>query len=331
MPIWLNARDIAALLTMADAIAAVEEAFRQLALGDVALPPRVGIGMARYGGGGAAMPAYVGGEVNGLGLKLVTLYADNPARYGLAAVQATLVLLDPRNGQLQAVMDAGALTTLRTGAVGGVAARYLARQRATCATVFGAGVQGRAQLEALCAVRPIQRAWIVDRVPAAAHAFAATMSAQLGLPISPATDLRAAVADVILTATTAHEPLFDGNWRQPRVHISGIGSHAPAARELDTATVQRARVVTDQTAACLAEAGDLIIPLREGAITEAHIAAQLGEVIVGRKPSRTAEDEITLFKSVGLAIQDIAVAAQVYRHALATGRGQPLLNEWNPL
>ena len=195
--------------------------------------------------------------------------------------------------------------------------------------MFGAGVQGRAQLEALCAVRPIQQAWIVDRVPAAAEAFAAAMSAQLGLPIASATDLRAAVADadVILTATTAHEPLFDGNWLQPGAHINGIGSHAPAARELDTVTVQRARVVTDQTAACLAEAGDLIIPLREGAITEAHIAAQLGEIIIGRNPGRTAEDEITLFKSVGLAIQDIAVAAQVYRQALAAGRGQPLLNE----
>jgi len=329
MPIWLNARDIAALLTMTDAIAAVEEAFRQLALGDVALPPRVGIGMARYGGGGAAMPAYVGGEINSLGLKLVTLYPDNPGRYSLAAVQATLVLLNPRTGQLLAVMDAGALTALRTGAAGGVASRYLARQGATRATVFGAGVQGRAQLEALCAVRPIQQAWIVDRVPAAAEAFAAAMSAQLGLPIASATDLRAAVADadVILTATTAHEPLFDGNWLQPGAHINGIGSHAPAARELDTVTVQRARVVTDQTAACLAEAGDLIIPLREGAITEAHIAAQLGEIIIGRNPGRTAEDEITLFKSVGLAIQDIAVAAQVYRQALAAGRGQPLLNE----
>jgi len=329
MPIWLNARDIAALLTMTDAIAAVEEAFRQLALGDVALPPRVGIGMARYGGGGAAMPAYVGGEINSLGLKLVTLYPDNPGRYSLAAVQATLVLLNPRTGQLLAVMDAGALTALRTGAAGGVASRYLARQGATRATVFGAGVQGRAQLEALCAVRPIQQAWIVDPVPAAAEAFAAAMSAQLGLPIASATDLRAAVADadVILTATTAHEPLFDGNWLQPGAHINGIGSHAPAARELDTVTVQRARVVTDQTAACLAEAGDLIIPLREGAITEAHIAAQLGEIIIGRNPGRTAEDEITLFKSVGLAIQDIAVAAQVYRQALAAGRGQPLLNE----
>ena len=329
MPIWLNAHDIAALLTMTDAITAVEEAFRQLALGDVVLPQRVGIGMARCGGGGAAMPAYVGGEINGLGLKLVTLYPDNPGRYGLAAVQATLVLLDPRNGQLLAVMDAGALTALRTGAAGGVAARHLARQGATSATVFGAGVQGRAQLEALCAVRPIQRAWIVDRVPEAAHAFAAAMSAQLGLPVAPATDLRTAVigADVILTTTTAHEPLFDGSWLQPGVHINGIGSHAPAARELDTATVQRARVVVDQTAACLADAGDLIIPLSEGAITEAHIAAQLGEVIVGLKPGRTTEDEITLFKSVGLAIQDIAVAAQVYRQALAAGRGQPLLYE----
>jgi alanine dehydrogenase len=329
VPIWVNAQEIEALLTMEDAIAAVEEGFRQLALGDVMLPQRLGIGLAQYGGWGAAMPAYVGGTIDGLGLKLVTLYPNNPDRYGLAAIQATLLLLAPRTGQLLAVMDAAALTALRTGAASGVATRYLARADATTAAIFGAGVQGRAQLAALCAVRPIRQAWVLDRRPEAAVAFAAEMSRRLGLEIEPAEDIQAAVeaAHVIVTATTSHEPLFDGRWLRPGVHINGVGSHSPGACELDTVTIQRAKVVADQTSACLAEAGDLIIPLRAGAIAEAHIAAQLGEVIVGLKPGRTTEDEITLFKSVGLAIQDIAVAVQVYRHALAVGRGQPLLNE----
>lgn len=326
MPIWINAEEIKSLLTMQEAIAAVEEGFRQLALGDVVLPQRVGIGLPQKGGGGAAMPAYVGGEIDGLGLKLVTLYPNNPKSRDLAAIQATLILLDPSSGQLLAVMDAAALTALRTGAVSGVATRHLARADASTAVIFGLGVQGRAQLEAVCAVRPIQQVWALDQVPGAAEAFAAQMSSRLNVQIDPTEDVQRAVeaAHVIMTATTAHDPLFDGRWLSPGVHINGVGSHSPAARELDTVTVQRAKVVTDLTSACLAEAGDLIKPIQEGAFSEAEIHAQLGEIVAGQRPGRTQESEITLFKSVGLAIQDVAVAVAIYRKALAMGRGQIL-------
>lgn len=326
MPIWLHAQEIEALLTMDDAIAAVEEGFRQLALGDVLLPQRVGVSLARYSGLGAAMPAYVGGAIDCLGLKLVTLYPNNPDRHGLAAIQATLLLLDPRTGQLLAVMDAAALTALRTGAASGVATRYLARVDATTAAIFGAGVQGRAQLAAICAVRPIRQVWVLDRRPAAAAAFAAEMSGRLGLKIEPTEDVQAAVAaaHIIVTATTSHEPLFDGRWLRPGVHINGVGSHSPAARELDTVTLQRAVVVTDQTSACLAEAGDLIIPMRAGALSETPVHAQLGEIIAGLRSGRVSDDEITLFKSVGLAIQDVAAGGAVYRKALMADRGQAL-------
>jgi len=326
MPIWLNAQEIEALLTMEDAIAAVEEGFRQLALGNVLLPQRLGVSVTQYGGWGAAMPAYVGGTIDGLGLKLVTLYTTNPDRHGLAAIQATLLLLDPHTGQLQAVMDAAALTALRTGAASGVATRYLARADAATATIFGAGVQGRTQLAAICAVRPIRRAWVLDSRPEAAAAFAAVMSRSLGLEVEPTDDTRVAVevADVIVAATTSREPLFDGRWLHPGVHINGVGSHSPGARELDTATIQRALVVADQTSACLAEAGDLIVPIREGAFTEAQVHAQLGEIVAGLRPGRTRDDEITLFKSVGLAIQEVAAAMADLRKAQATGRGQTL-------
>lgn len=326
MPIWLNAQEIEALLTMEDAIAAVEEGFRQLALGNVLLPQRLGVSVTQHGGWGAAMPAYVGGTIEGLGLKLVTLYTANPERHGLAAIQATLLLLDPHTGQLLAVMDAAALTALRTGAASGVATRYLARADASTATIFGAGVQGRTQLAAICAVRPIRRAWVVDRRPEAAADFAATTSRSLGLAVEPTDDTRAAVeaADVIATATTAHEPLFDGRWLRPGTHINGVGSHTPGVREVDTVTIQRALVVVDQTSACLTEAGDLILPIREGAFAEAQVHAQLGEIIAGLRPGRTRADEITFFKSVGLAIQDVAAAMAIYRKALATGSGQVL-------
>jgi len=326
MPLWLTRQDVESVLTMEDAIAVVEEAFRQLALGDAVLPQRVGIRLPKYGGGGAAMPAYVGGEVDGLGLKVVTLFSGNPAKHGLPAVMATMMLLDPRTGELLAVMEAGFLTAMRTGAVSGVATRYLARPDADTVTIFGAGVQARAQLTAVCAVRPIARVYVVDLVPEAAQHFAGEMTEMLNVPVEPAGDVRIAVkaADVVVTATTAREPLFDGNWLSLGTHLNGIGSHSPGARELDTTAIQRAKVVADQTTACLAEAGDLIIPIQEGAITEAHIHAQLGEVVAGLKTGRETDEEITLFKSVGLAIQDVAVAVLVLEKARVAGVGQVL-------
>ena len=325
MPLWLNQDDVQTLLTMPDAIKAVDEAFRQFAAGDAMLPQRVGVGVAKHGGGGAAMPAYVGGEVDGLGVKVVTLFVNN-AKAGLPVVNATLLLLDPATGQLRAVMDAGYLTAVRTGAVSGVATRYLARPDATVVTIFGAGVQARKQLEAMCVARPITKAFVVDVQPDAASRFADEMQANLGIAVQVAGDAKLAVqaADIIVTATSAHEPIFDGNWVQPGTHINAIGSHAPAMRELDTVIIQRAKVIADQSAACLAEAGDLIIPIQEGSITEDYIHADLSEIVAGDKPGRTSDDEITLFKSVGLAIQDVAAASLVFRKALASGIGQQL-------
>lgn len=326
MVLWLTRQDVESVLTMEDAIAAVEAGFRQLALGDVEMPQRLSLGVAKYSTWGAAMPAYVGGDIDSLGLKLVTLARDNPSQRGLPAILATVLLLDPESGQVQAIMEGAFLTAMRTGAGSGVATRYLARRDASVVTVFGAGVQARTQLAAVCAVRPIRRALVIARSLESARRFADEMAGQLGIVIEPAEDVRAAVesADVIVAATSAHEPLFDGRWLRPGTHINGVGSHMPKVRELDTATIQRSKVVADQTAACLAEAGDLIIPIQEGAITEAHIYADLGEIVAGLKPGRTSEDEITLFKSVGLAIQDVATAALVYEKARAAGVGQDL-------
>jgi ornithine cyclodeaminase/alanine dehydrogenase-like protein (mu-crystallin family) len=168
---------------------------------------------------------------------------------------------------------------------------------------------------------------VVDVQPAAASRLAAEMAVTLDIAIEASSDARDAVqsADIIVSATSAHEPIFDGNWVQPGTHINAIGSHAPAMRELDTVTIQHAKVIVDQSSACLAEAGDLLIPIQEGAITEDHIYADLGEIVAGSKPGRTDDGEITLFKSVGLAIQDIATAALVYRKALASGIGQELV------
>ncbi len=327
MTLWLNAQDIASVLKMDDAIQAVENAFASLALGQVTMPQRVGIGLPQYSGGGAVMPAYVGGDVDGLGVKVVTFFFDNP-KHGLPTIQATMILLDPHTGTPLAMMDGAYLTALRTGAVSGVATKYLSRKHSSVVTVFGAGVQARQQLVAMCAVRPIQRAFVVDVFTEIAEKFAHELSAQLDIEITPASDARVAVeqSDIIVAASSSHEPVLKSEWLKPGTHINGIGSHSPTTRELDTETVRRARVVVDQTAACLAEAGDLILPIKEGAITEAHIHAQLGEVVTHAKPGRTDDSEITFFKSVGLAIQDVAAAMLAYRRARELGIGQMLHN-----
>jgi alanine dehydrogenase len=325
MTLWLNVQDIASVLKMNDAIQSVENAFASLASGQVTMPQRVGIGMPQYNGGGAVMPAYVGGDVDRLGVKVVTFFFDNPKR-GLPTIQATMILLDPHTGTPLAIMDGAYLTALRTGAVSGVATKYLARENSTVVIVFGAGVQARQQLVAMCAVRPIQRAFVVDVVADAAEKFARELSVQLNIEITHTTDVRAAVeqSDIIVAASSSHNPVLKSEWLKPGTHINGIGSHLPTTRELDTETVRRAKLVVDQTAACLAEAGDIILAIKEGAITEAHIHAQLGEVVTRAKPGRTDDFEITIFKSVGLAIQDVAVATQAYRLAQAAGLGQIL-------
>lgn len=326
MALWLTRQDVEKVLTMPEAIDVVEEAFRRLATGDVLMPQRVGIGVEKYGGWGAVMPAYVGGTVDGLGLKVVTLYRDNPARAKLPAILATIVLLDPHTGALQAVMDGAYITAMRTGAVSGVATRYMARPDASRVAVFGAGVQARTQLQAMAAVRPVRQVWVVDPLPGAAERFARDLGAQLGISVEPCAEAQTAIesADIIVTASTAQQPILNGDWLKPGQHVNGIGSHAPKARELDTRTVQRARIVADQRSACLAEAGDIMIPIQEGAITQDHLYAELGEVVTGAKPGRLEPEDITLFKSVGLAIQDVSVAMHVWKKALAAGIGQEL-------
>ncbi len=325
MPLLLTRKDVEQVLTMKDAIAAVEEGFRQLALGNVTMPQRTVIRIPEHGGIHLGMPAYVGGVEGGesLALKVVTVYHDNPAKYGLPTTIGTLLLNDPHTGALVAIMDAGFLTAMRTGAASGVATKYLAREDARSLGIFGAGVQARTQLMAVCEVRSIDRAILYDLNEEAREKFAAEMSERLSIPIEPTDNPQACVeVDIIVAATSSSTPIFEGSWVEEGTHINGIGSHTPQTRELDTAIVQKAKVVADYTSACLAEAGDLIIPIQEGAISEDHIHASLGEIVAGLKPGRESAGEITLFKSVGLAVQDAATAVKVYELAQAAGVGE---------
>ncbi|MGQ9586411.1 MAG: ornithine cyclodeaminase family protein [Anaerolineae bacterium] len=323
MALLLTGEDVRTVLTIEEAIRAVEEGFRQHALGRVTMPLRTTVEVPECHGLDLFMPAYVGGAGGGLGLKVVSVYPDNPRAHGLPTILATVLLQDPRTGALLAVMDGTYLTAMRTGAAGGVAARHLARPDARRAGIFGAGVQARTQLMALCHVRPIEEAWVYDPLADAAGSLAREMQEELGILVRVAREPRQAVEgmDVVITATTSRTPVFDGNWVAPGTHVTGVGSHTPEARELDETLIRRARVVVDAREAALSEAGDILLPLKAGAITEDHIAAELGEVVAGLRPGRETSEQVTVFKSVGLALQDIATAVQVYEAARARGLG----------
>jgi len=317
----LSAADVRRALPMRAAIEAMVAAFTALSAGEVELPLRTTLHSSQRHGVTLVMPAALrGGEA--LAVKLISLFDDNPAQ-GLPRAHAVVLLLDPESGAPAALIEGGALTALRTGAASGAATAVLARLEAATAAVFGAGVQGRTQLEAVCAGRPLRTAWIYDPAAGKAAACAAELSARLGLPVhaaaTPAEAVRA--ADIVCTATPATAPLFADADLRPGTHINAIGAFTPQMQELPPETVARARVVVDQREAALEEAGDLLIPLRQGRITAAHFATELGEVLAGRQPGRTHPDELTLFKSVGLAVQDLLAATAVYDAARTLGLG----------
>ena len=326
MPLWLARRDVESLLDMPAAIEAVADAYRLIHLGQAELPVRSNIPVARHAGSLMTMPAYLGGDVDALGAKLITFYGTNPAQRNLPAIQGKIVLFDPETGALQAFIEAGLLTAMRTGAAGGVAARYLARADARTLTIFGSGAQAPYQVEAVLCERAIERVLVLSRQHSHAERLAARLARRFGIKAEAATEVEEAVraADILVTATSAHDPLFDGGLLRRGTHVSGIGSHLPEASEVDVTTLRRAKVVVDQLSSCLAEAGDIIKPIRAGLYDRGKIHAEIGAIIAGERAGRSDESEITFFKSVGLAAQDVAVARAVYLRALAQGVGVEL-------
>ena len=299
----LNGDEVRKALPMTAAIEQVRLAYRQFSAGKATMPLRTRLNTDK--GVTLLMPAFLH-QSRDLAVKVVSVYGDNP-NLGLPTVSATVLVLDPDTGMPRAFMDGDSLTALRTGAAGGVAADLLARTDARTVALFGAGVQGRAQLEAVLTVRNIARVMVYDPVGAAAEKFAEEVQRWPDAPgIHIADTPRAAVrdADIILTASTSKTPLFDDADLKPGVHITGVGSFTPEMQEIPAATVHRARVVVDSREACRAEAGDII---QSGA----EIHAEVGEILNGDSPGRTEADQITFFKSVGLAVQDAVTASAV--------------------
>jgi ornithine cyclodeaminase/alanine dehydrogenase-like protein (mu-crystallin family) len=312
----LNHSGVARLLPMAECIVVMEEALAALARDEVSQPLRMALRPPGVDGLMVMMPAFRDGNQPLFGLKAICVFPGNASR-GKDAHQGGVLLFRGETGELLALVNASAITAIRTAAVSALATRWLAREDANELAIIGAGIQARSHLEAISCVRSISRARIAARHFERAQAFVHEMQAKFGFPIEAAATAEAAVsgADVIVTATTAPEPVIRSEWISPGAHINAIGTFSPKAREIDTATMAAATLFVDRRESALNEAGDYLLAVKEGAIGPDHIRAELGEVLIGAHPGRTSPDEITLFKSLGLAIEDLAAAASVYRKA----------------
>jgi ornithine cyclodeaminase len=316
----LTGADVQRAIDMPAAIEAMRAAFGQLSGGQADVPGRQTL--STDAGLTLVMPAYLAAEA-ALGAKIVSVYRGNRAK-GLPAVTGVVLLLDAATGVPVALLDAAELTALRTAAAAGLATSLLASESASVLALYGAGPQARAQLEAMRAVRPLREVRVVARTGESAIRFATQVaSAHPELVVEVPADPDAAVhgADLVVAATTSQTPVIHGADVEEGCHVNGIGSFRPETREVDTELVQRARVVVDSRAAALAEAGDLLIPIDEGAIDEGHIDAELGEIVLGQSLPGRAGRELTFFKSVGSAAQDMAVARRIVDHAVAERLG----------
>lgn len=306
----LSGPDLRRLVTMRKAIDLVGAAFQELSEGRALSPLRTPLVIRPEVATTLVMPAFVPGAA-ALGVKVVSVFVDNPGR-DLPTITALVAMFDDETGQPLAIMDGAYLTALRTGAVSGAATEMLARKNATVLTVIGAGVQAMTQALAVAEVRSLRRVNVIARSRASQERFVATAERdwpELAPLLSIEADLAGAIreADIICTATTSAEPVFDDADVQPGTHINGVGSFTPTTREIPSATIARAMVVVDQREAALEEAGDLVIPLREGVIDPTHLSRELGDLRGGTVAGRVNDQQITVFKSVGNAIQDMVV------------------------
>jgi ornithine cyclodeaminase len=316
----LSSNDVRQAITMCEAIEIMKSVFRQLSLGKSNVPLRTSI--STPSGVTLVMPAYLP-ESQALGVKLASIYPNN-VEQGLPTLEGLVAVLDPQTGRPVAALDAAYLTALRTGATSGLATDLLARKDAHILTVFGAGIQARTHIEAICSIRKIQGIRLFSRTEASAERLAKELAqARRAIAVTLARNPSEALkgSNIIVCATSSSKPVFNGSDLTSGVHINAIGSFRPDVQEIDECTAQRARVVVDQRMTALSEAGDLIIPIRKGVITETHIQAELGEIVIGKKKGRVSDDDITLFKSVGNAAQDIAIAQAVLKSAEANNLG----------
>lgn len=317
----ISEKQVRDLLDLDELIAALEQAHVQFSAGRVVMPVRLVVPLPEVQGRITSMPAFMS-EGKALGIKIISWFRDNPGR-GLPPILATISMYSAETGRLQVLMDGACITATRTACASAMATRALARPETPVLGVLGAGTQARTHIRALSRVRSIERVLIWSPTRTSAIYVKEELEDEMGFPIQPQESAEAVVreADVLTTVTDAAEPILKAEWLKPGVHINAVGSHRPEARELDGATVKRSTVVVDSLDAINTECGDILLAIQDGAITSDHVRGEIGEVLSGARPGRTSDDEITLYKSVGIAAQDVAAASLVYRRALEQGVG----------
>jgi ornithine cyclodeaminase/alanine dehydrogenase-like protein (mu-crystallin family) len=318
----VNEHEVEQLLPMNECIDAMEHAFVALARGEIEQPLRTIFRPANVKGVMAMMPTFRAGANPLFSLKAICVFPGNAA-IGKDAHQGAVILFDGTTGELRAIVNASAITAIRTAAVSGLATKVLANQDASTLAIIGAGVQARTHLEAIACVRKLARVRVAASRKENAEAFAHEMKAHVACEIVPVDSCEAAVrdAEIIVTATTSRDPVVRREWLAAGAHINAIGTFSPKARELDTETMVAGSLFVDRRESAFNEAGDYLLAAAEGAIGPEHIRAELGEVLVGQHPGRAGQDEITIFKSLGLAMEDLAAAEYCYRKAMETNQG----------
>lgn len=325
MPVLLSEQDVRIVLSMRDLIDAMERALAQFSSREVVQPLRTVIEVGLQKAFVGIMPAFIA-DPAALGTKVVSVFGSNSA-VGLPTHLATIVLLDPMTGELLAIMDGRFITEARTAAVSAVSTKHLARAESSRLAIIGSGVQARSHLEAIATVRALRDVRVWSPSQDRRVAFAREMRPRVDASIVVAASAKDAIdgADLIVLATASREPVVRSEWIADGAHICAVGACRPDQREMDTDLVRRGRVFVDSREGALAEAGDIVIPLQAGAFDDTHLAGELGEVVLGTIAGRTSATEVTIFKSLGMAVEDVAAAHLAYIKAAERGLGRGIV------
>ncbi|MFP3946849.1 MAG: alanine dehydrogenase [Archaeoglobaceae archaeon] len=320
--LWINGQEVKSILLMKEVIENVERAFRYHGMGRVEMPSKIYLYFKKHNGDLRVMPTYIP-DLEQAGVKIVNVHPDNKSK-GFPTVMGTYVLNDPSTGAPLAVMNATYLTDMRTGAAGGIAAKYLARKDSKVLGLIGSGRQAMTQLLATSEVMDIERVLVSSRNFEHCQNFKKIMEKKVDADIEVCKTLEdACKADIVATTTPVREPIIRDQWIEEGTHINAIGADAPFKQELDPDILKKAKVVVDSWEQA-SHSGEINVPISKGEISRDNIHAELGEIVAGKKHGRESDEEITVFDSTGLAIQDVATATLVYKKAIEDGVGTEL-------
>jgi len=316
----LSEKQVQSLIDIDELISTLEKAHIQYSTGKAVMPVRLVVPLPQIQGRITSMPGFLD-EDKALGMKVVTYFQENPKR-NLPAILGTIMLFSAETGKMIAAMDGSYITAIRTACASAVATKALANAEAPVLGILGAGVQARSHIQALARVRKIERIKIYSPSGASASAIKKDLApAKIAIDVAESAEDAVRDADLLVAATTSTKPIVKSEWLKAGVHINAVGSHRPDYREIDGVTLARAKLIVDSREAIMAECGDILLAIKEKTISENHIHGEIGEVLAGTKPGRSSAGEVTLYKSVGIAIQDVATANLVYRKALEQAVG----------